>query len=453
MSLGYDIFATWRDPVVKAQRDWLFLQFWGRTSNQRMWWFLGYLLLLCFMWLWPKNHFLVTYMVLGFLAYFHATNVVEVIAALKKWRLRLAPLQIVIAQALLLYWLAWGLLGLVVGYRSANLTLLVLLSLVQLNVLLMNYSVPQALDKKALNLLNAPVLQGQGIWAVLIPTFALILFPQHEVLISNILLAATFGLLLAVAWQLRKFGCASQLANIKHAERHTNEVPQQSKHPLLLRLEMNMGGALDQKGLRKILVSLLLVPYAFILMYQHLLPASFATGQWGAGAFFAILTPGFLGLFNGRQQWSASWLVRSHSRAQLWRQDELLFLGALLLTAVLNGALLLLLQMDNAKNILNAALLFVFGLASLRYLIFSVPWMSMWNVSADGRTSQEASFKSFFCLGLLWYWLTVIWGSGVQSNISAMIIAFGLVAPILAYVSLRKALKIDLGAIRRVKRS
>ncbi|WP_297574405.1 hypothetical protein [uncultured Deefgea sp.] len=420
-----------------------------------MWWFLGFMMLLCFLWLLPNEHSKMFYMPLCFLSYFHATNAVEVIAALKKWRLRSVQLQNVMVQALLLYWLVWSLLGLMIGYRMENATLLVLLSLVQLNVLLMSYSVPQALDNKALNLLNAPMLQGQGIWAVLIPTFALIFFPQHEALISNILLAATFSLLLALTWQLRRFGRARQLENIKHAERHTNEVPQQSKHPLRLRLrlEMNMGGALDNKGLRKILVSLLLVPYAFILMYQHLLPASFATGQWGAGAFFAILTPGFLGLFNGRQQWSGAWLVRSHSRAQLWWQDELLFLGALFITAVLNCALLLLLQIDSAGNVLNAALLFVFGAASLRYLIFSVPWMSMWSLTADGRTTQEGSLTSFFCLGFLWYWLTVIWGSGVQSNISVMIIAFGLVAPILAYVSLRKALKIDLGAIRRVKRS
>ncbi|MGL6041535.1 MAG: hypothetical protein ACRC01_10085, partial [Deefgea sp.] len=231
------------------------------------------MMLLCFMSLWPKNHLLGTYIPLGFLAYFHATNVVEVIAALKKWRLRVAQLQIVIAQALLLYWLAWSLLGLMIGYRSANLTLLALLSLVQLNVVLMSYFVPQALDKKALNLLNAPMLQGQGIWAVLIPTFALIFFPQHEALISKILLAATFGLLLAVAWQLRRFGRARQLANFKYTERKTDEVHRHIKHPLRLRLEMNMGGALDQKGLRKILVSLFLVPYGFILGLQHLVPA------------------------------------------------------------------------------------------------------------------------------------------------------------------------------------
>ncbi|MGL4995172.1 MAG: hypothetical protein ACRC6G_03260, partial [Deefgea sp.] len=92
MSLLYQTFASWRDPAVKAQRKWVFLQFWGRTSNQRLWWFLGFMMLLCFMSLWPKNHLLGTYIPLGFLAYFHATNVVEVIAALKKWRLRVAQL-------------------------------------------------------------------------------------------------------------------------------------------------------------------------------------------------------------------------------------------------------------------------------------------------------------------------------------------------------------------------
>ena len=452
MSLLYQIFASWRDPAVKVQRKWLFLQFWGRTSNQRIWWFLGFMMLLCILWLLPNEHSKMFYMPLCLLSYFHATNAVEVIAALKKWRLRSVQLQNVMVQALLLYWMVWSLLGLLIWHRMANPTLLVLLSLVQLNVLLMSYFVPQALDKKALSLLNAPMLQGQGIWAVLIPTFALIFFPQHEALISNVLLAATLGLLLALAWQLRRFGRARQLANIKHAERHTDELRQQTKHPLRLRLEMNMGGALDQKGLRKILVSLFLVPYGFILELQHLVPASLATSQWGAGACFAMLIPGFMGLINGRKQWSGSWLVRSHSRAQLWWQDEQLFLGALLFTAVLNSALSLLLQIDNVNNILNAALLFVFGLVSLRYLIFSVPWMSMWSLSADGSTTQ-VGFMTLICLMPVWIGATTIWNSGVQSHITIMTMAFALAAPILAYVSYRKAMKIDLGAIRRLKRS
>ncbi|MBM5571271.1 MULTISPECIES: hypothetical protein [Deefgea] len=391
-------------------------------------------------------------MPLCFLSYFHATNAVEVIAALKKWRMRSVQLQNVIVQALLLYWMVWSLLGLLIWHRMENPTLLVLFNLVQLNVLLMGYFVPQALDKKALSLLNAPVLQGQGIWAVLIPTFALIFFPQYEVLISNMLLAATLGLLLALAWQLRRFGRARHLANIKHAEHHSSEIFQQTKHPLLLRLEMNMGGALDQKGQRKILVSLFLFPYTFILGLQHLVPASLATSQWGAGACFAMLIPGFLGLFTGRRQWPGAWLIRSHSRAQLWWQDEQLFLGALLVTAVLNGALLRLLQVDNVNNILNAALLFVFGGVSLRYLIFSMPWMSLWGLSADGRTTQ-VGLMTLICLMPLCIGVTTIWNSGVQSNTTMMIMAFALAAPILAYVSYRKAMKIDLGAIRRAKRS
>ena len=108
--------------------------------------------------------------------------------------------------------------------------------------------------------------------------------------------------------------------------------------------------------------------------------------------------------------------------------------------------------MLNLDNIFNAGLLFVFGLASLRYLIFSVPWMSVWSLSADGRTTQFG-FMTVICLMPVWIAVTTIWNSGVQSHITMMMIAFALAAPFLAYVSYRKALKIDLGAIRRAKRS
>ena len=114
--------------------------------------------------------------------------------------------------------------------------------------------------------------------------------------------------------------------------------------------------------------------------------------------------------------------------------------------------LLLLLEIDNVNNILNAALLFVLGVVSLRYLVLSLRWMSMWSLSADGR-STSAGFMTLICLMPVWIAVTTIWNSGVQSHITMMIIAFALAAQILTYVSYRKALKIDLGAIRRAKRS
>nr|WP_314902280.1 hypothetical protein [uncultured Deefgea sp.] len=60
---------------------------------------------------------------------------------------------------------------------------------------------------------------------------------------------------------------------------------------------------------------------------------------------------------------------------------------------------------------------------------------------------------TLICLMPVWIGATTIWNSGVQSHITIMTMAFALAAPILAYVSYRKAMKIDLGAIRRLKRS
>ncbi|QKJ67171.1 hypothetical protein HQN60_10925 [Deefgea piscis] len=453
MSLGYQILASWRDPAVKAQRKWLFLQFWGRSVNKRIGWFFAYLFFACLCLLMPAELVKGFGYSIGMLCYMHVLSTAEVLVSLKKWRLRAAQLQIVAAQALLLYGVVWCGLGVIIWYRTANSTILFLLSFLLLLMLMLSLMLPQAITNKHPNPLQAEMFQVQGGLIPLALSLGFIVFPQYEWLIRQIFIFSSSCLLIAVIWQFTQFARPRQFANVELVEKCVEKLKPKSKHPMLLQLEMNMGGALDQKGLRKIFVSSFLFPYAFILASQHLLRMP-TLDQWGAGALFLMLLPGFLAMFaSGRQQWSGSWFTRSHSRSKLWREDEQLFVAVLLFNAVLHSVLMFIFRIDSLTNIFNGALLFVFGLASLRYLVFSLQWMWLYGLSADGRVLQTGAMPTYLSIFPIFIVVSIIWNSGAQNQIHLMIAVFALFSLILAFISYRKALKIDLGAIRRAKRS
>lgn len=293
MSFVSEVCANWRDPAVKAQRNWVFLQFWGRSAKQRVIWFVGYLLLFFCMWLYSVDGIKHLYIPMSLLVFMQASGAAEVTVALKKWRLRAPQLRIVITQALFLHGLVWSLLGWIVFYHTVNPTLLFLLSFVLLFAYWLVFAAPQVLVKNSYPPLQGQALKGVEMWIMLTPASILFFLPQYEWLIRQALLVALIGLLLSVVWQLNRFARPRQLAKVKQVERHVGKVRQQVKHPLLLRLEMNMGGALDRKGLRKIAVPLFLIPYGMILAYQHLLPFP-VLNQWALALFSRCLLLHFL---------------------------------------------------------------------------------------------------------------------------------------------------------------
>jgi hypothetical protein len=450
MSLVVEIFTTWRDPAIKAQRQWLFSLLWGRTANQRMMWLLGYLLLLCCMWLFPVQFVMATYLPLAFLAFAPGMNTAAVLLALQRWRVRSPHFSVLIAQALLLYSLVWSLIGLMFWYRTSSPMVLLVMGFGWLLGQLMALKMPDVFAQRSFVQTQGNTWQVQLASAVLfIPLFALFLYPQYESWIGAALLLCVVGLLAGLLLQIQRFGRPRLIEQSKLAANHQHDISQ-AKSPLLFRIEMNLGFALDAKGWRKLLNSLLLTPYGMILAYQHFLPIQ-GVNQWGAGAIFAMQTGAFLAYFSGRRHWSNAWLSRSNSRSKLWFQDELIFATGLLLFSGFNCALLLLLRMDGITQIINAALIFVAGMACLRYLVLSLPWLNLFGLNANGRTDMQGFALAFIFMMPIWMVVAWIWGKGIQNQIELMIFCFAAPVPVLAYFSYRYALKIDLGSMRRAK--
>ncbi|WP_047393050.1 hypothetical protein [Chitinibacter sp. ZOR0017] len=452
MSFVADVFTHWQDPAIRAQRNWIFTLLWGRTSNQRLIWPLAYMLLLCGMAIFPTDFVRALYFPLAFLAFAPSLNTAALIEALGRWRIRKPAGAVLIAQALLLNSLVWSLIGLLFWYRTANPTVWVLMGFAWLFGQFMAFALPQAFAQRSLHPAQGhawPVLLALAV--LFVPLFALLLYPQYEIWIRAALLLCTVGLLLGLRVQIQRFG-QPRVMSPRPASTAAQQASLSAKSALRFRIETNLGFALDAKGWRKLLGQLLLTPYALILLYQHVLPMP-AVNQWGAGALFAMQTGAFLVHFSARRQWSNAWLSRTHSRSQLWWQDEQLFVGGLLLITGLNCLLLRLLGMDNGTQIMNAALLFVVGMAFLRYLVLSLPWLNLFGLNARGRTDLQGIGLAFILLMPIWFAVAWVWSKGVQDQIELMIISLAAPTPILAYFSYRYALQIDLGAIRRAKLS
>ncbi|WP_373974461.1 hypothetical protein NT239_12565 [Chitinibacter sp. SCUT-21] len=450
MSLVLDVFTQWRDPAIRTQRDWLFTLFWGRTSNQRMIWPLAYMLLLCWMWIFPVNFVLAMYLPLAFLAFAPSMNTAMLLCALERWRVRKPYCAVMIAQALLLNGLVWGLIGLMFWYRTSSPTVLLVMGFAWLLGQFMAFAMPQAFAKRSFTPVQGQTWQVQLVFTVMfIPLLGLTLAPQYEFWIGVALLLCSMGLIVALLVHIQRFGQPRSIQGI-HMSKDTKRTISPVKSPLLFRVEMNLGFALDAKGWRKLFNSLILTPYGMILAYQHFLPIQ-GVNQWGAGAIFAMQMGACLVYFSGRRQWSNAWLRRSNSRSQLWLQDEQLFLAGLVLIAGLNCGLLLLLGMDGLTQIVNAALLFVVGMSLLRYVVQSFPLLNLYGLNANGRSDMQGVGLAFILLMPIWMVVAWIWGKGVQDQIEIMIFCLATPIPFFAYFSYRYALKIDLGAMRRAK--
>lgn len=450
MSLVLDVFTQWRNPAIKAQRKWVFALLWGRTSNQRLIWPLAYMLLLCWMWIFPVKFVLAMYLPLAFLAFAPCMNTAALLCALKRWRVRKPDRAVMIAQALLLNGVVWSLIGLMFWYRTASPTVLLAMGFGWLLGQFMAFAMPQAFAQRSFTPVQGQTWQVQLVFTVLfIPLLGLTLSPQYEFWIGVALLLCSVGLLAGLLVQIQRFGRPRSIQG-RNLSKDTKRTISPVKLPLLFRIEMYLGFALDAKGWRKLFISLILPPYGMILAYQHFLPIQ-GVNQWGAGAIFAMQTGAFLAHFSGRRQWSNAWLSRSNSRSKLWLQDELIFAAGLLLVAGLNCGLLLLLRIDGMTQIFNAALMFVAGMACLRYLVLSLPWLNLYGLNANGRSDMQGVGVAFILLMPIWVVVAWIWGKGMQDQIEMMIFSLAAPIPFFAYFSYRYALKIDLGAMRRAK--
>ncbi|QLG88537.1 hypothetical protein HQ393_09905 [Chitinibacter bivalviorum] len=288
---------------------------------------------------------------------------------------------------------------------------------------------------------NAPnLLAGMAVW----PSLILIFYCAFRPIGAAVYLLA-FALAISWAWAMLRFGLPNVMAKPKVQTSVERQFQRKTKRVFIFQLEALLGFPLTPKGMAKP-IGFFFMPLLFMFVVFHW-QGSF-NQMVGAGYVFAMLIPQTIALTaRGRRVWPMAWLSWRRTRSQLWRDEERGFGLVLVVMTVLGGAIVLAVGGDQLNRTISAALLFVCGAAMLRYAMQCFDWLVLF-----GNKLNTGSFAiSVVCIMPIWMVTTNIWTSANSYRIGMLTLCYAFAAIALGYAARRKALRLDLGEMRRLQ--
>jgi hypothetical protein len=442
MSLAYQIFASWRDPAVKAQRKWVFSQMNNQLSSSP-WLYYFVLILLGLFILTEMNatpesgHF--KYVLIGTYCYVVAMgfSVFAILPQIRVFRAKLA--QVAMAQAAILWLGCWLILAGITGVIVSNWIPFWLFLNSGLMGLMMAMYFPQLFMKgtsKQNDSASAYVMFFSMIVAALFGFYGFTVWAFGLPLIFSICIFAK-----AKSWLKPRTAFSAKQFTL---EERQNQMPVMAKWHV--ELQQFLRTRLD---LRSVLIGLgvviaVLVVFSLYKRWSGDDVGSIASSMFSSLLFSAMFSGGVL-FAQERKTWPSLWLRQLHSREALWQFSERHFWLMQSIICIALAAATLFTGPVSVQSLVFAVLLSMASLSLLRYALIAVPWFG-WG---EFKTGRSDSIASIFLLFLLW-----MVSSTVLKSENLIVIACVAVALIFASVIARRAarqkiLQIDLGALRR----
>jgi hypothetical protein len=438
MSLAVEIFTKWRDPAIKAQRQWVFSQMYGELATRPNSLIFGFIAIAIFSLILKgsDDHLLKPIVYLVWAMNLHMLGmgfaIFAVLPRCNQFRAGLAKAALLQAAVL---WLVLGLLLMgAISFFVRDWGPVFLM----LNVGLLGWLLALYMPSRFAKLRSR---EGASSYLMLVSVGAAIALIEFGFSVFYFLLSVL--MLAAIVYKLRTWAQpAPAFISV------TPEIkPQAIGLPVVSKWQVNLqqyfGEKLSPQFWVKTVFSWSGVCVLVVLCVQWFGFSATASDLYSA-LFFGLVT-GNHTLFSERQIWPYLWLRQIRSRKALWRHSELRFWLGHLWLVMLVGALILLADLDQPRNIVYAAILTIASFTLVRYANLAFPWFS-WG---KGKTDNGNPALSYILLIALWVVMQGLWGDEDYSLIAWTSGALFLAALLIRRCAKQYILQFDLGALRR----